>query len=273
MLSKIRNAFTRKKFSKETYNKPLLGYRTWRVSSYNNILLAATNDSPWQPGDNRAFCVEGFHRAPARRCQCGFNGYYRFEETFSSPYEGLAGAFAGAGKIEIHETGFRSERAQLIALFSHPEAKKRADRVGEVYSIPVFTNLKDFLSFAESKAETINDFIKENLHYQDQIKTPLVKNSYNAAVQSLNNNDNETLVVTKKETLGGLLAGLVLIVGIWGLSTIEQPKDSQNNLQEKAPIEKEIKLNHQRKIQTYNPSQQTTSENKFLIEKEIFANK
>ncbi|MDQ3630230.1 MAG: hypothetical protein M3417_02920 [Actinomycetota bacterium] len=111
-----------------TYSKPVVGYRVWRVDADGRLwpravgALARLRAQPWRPGDNLAECLlvhvgKAPHDAPRNDCDCGFYGWH---EVVSIPRrlpdDLVAGAISGWGDLEVHEDGFRAERARVLAL-------------------------------------------------------------------------------------------------------------------------------------------------------------
>ena len=127
----------------------VVGFRRWRIE---DGLLRSTGagQAIWDPGVTVAECETGtdkasgdmivygdveptIHPAPAPDCGCGLYAYHDpgirerdqmglgFARLAASlgghelPVE-IAGAVAAWGRIEIHEDGFRAERARVVAL-------------------------------------------------------------------------------------------------------------------------------------------------------------
>lgn len=110
-----------------------LGYRTWHVDYDRNkeFVLAPLHKKSknWHQGINTAYCnaslIYGMHssseHSPCGRigCRCGFNAWNKVEESLESggTEKCIYGAISGWGKMQIHEDGWRSEYAEIIALY------------------------------------------------------------------------------------------------------------------------------------------------------------
>src|SRR4051794_32115174 len=119
----------------------ILGLRTWTVRVARNgdlRLCASFGDLIWKPGGRwtEACCLNSSgrrgHSAPAADCSCGLYALYPHLEDarehealywadgrWSSPEEEstlefgeVSGLVEACGRIEVHETGFRAERAR-----------------------------------------------------------------------------------------------------------------------------------------------------------------
>lgn len=186
--------------------KPVLGFRSWntfpvirgdmRNQIYYLAPLGAGRDH-WVPGENIAECHSHLsHRrptlsfsdewrdTPGQHCHCGFNAFNTLEDAEAynegSPFA-VFGAVAGCGKVQVHEDGWRSEKAQIIALFFRPYNRRKSfdlhshraldrkcglDRAGEkqlenikktaeYYRVPLFTEEQEFFDFVKTYAQPI----------------------------------------------------------------------------------------------------------------------
>lgn len=138
--------------------KAILGFRKWDVDVYNQKLRSCTKYSVWRPGVNIAECYRyNHHLAPAPGCHCGFNAWYSLKKA-NKNYQGIVGAIAGAGRVELHYDGFRSSEAQIIALLLPPKttiSSKLVEKLADNYNLQVFENKKDFTRFVKSKTRQI----------------------------------------------------------------------------------------------------------------------
>lgn len=143
-------------------SKPLLGFRKWKTDDKNHLLTASIWNSAWQPGINHATGCSEKHTSPAPMCHCGFNAWFDFDDNKTSNYNGVIGSIAGAGKVELHSQGFRSQKAQIIALYVEKEKDlKRYRPIAETYGVPIFSGEKEaFEEFSKQHATSIHD-IKE----------------------------------------------------------------------------------------------------------------
>lgn len=133
------------------FTEPVIGYRAWRIA--DGELFSPYRRGHWPPGAAVAECVnaigevEAEHRAPAPGCSCGLYAYHSVDQLHPG-YSHIVGAVVGWGEIHVHSTGWRAERACVVAL--------RADEcllpydphgVARRYGVPLVT------SHAELEAE------------------------------------------------------------------------------------------------------------------------
>lgn len=112
------------------FAEPVLGFRIWALGD-DGKLRGAAHDQLWVPGENVAVCrARSPHpTAPVAGCRCGFNALHAHAPVASHYGPGyVAGAVAAWGDIEWHRTGFRAERACVLALCDddHESAQVRA---------------------------------------------------------------------------------------------------------------------------------------------------
>jgi glycine cleavage system H lipoate-binding protein len=104
--------------------EPVVGYRAWRLDDDGELLPWTGVSGPWTPGVNEAEChyysrgrAAPDHRPPAPDCMCGI---YALANLGDHRLTGRAGQAVGAivawGAIELHRTGFRAEKASIVAL-------------------------------------------------------------------------------------------------------------------------------------------------------------
>lgn len=175
----------------EVSNDLLYPLNAWALSdkatSQKMVDIDGSN-MEWKRGINTAECMVQWpemHKAlgpcPHLDHHCGLNAYFDLEvikehswnfkeklpvrttsdaEFFGSYLQKtVVGAIAGSGAIQIHQTGYRAEQAQVLALFvKETQAFDKFKRVADNYDIPIFTNEEKFVSFVCSKASYINKF-------------------------------------------------------------------------------------------------------------------
>lgn len=112
------------------FAEPVLGFRIWALGD-DGKLRGAAHDQLWVPGENIAVCrAQRPHpTAPVSGCRCGFNALHARAPKASVYGPGyVAGAIAAWGDLEWHRTGFRAERACVLALCDddHASAQVRA---------------------------------------------------------------------------------------------------------------------------------------------------
>lgn len=126
---------------------PVYGLRTWTVRGErpDERLAGAYRDAaPWPAGGAwlEASCPgpEG-HSAPAPQCSCGVHAWHPRRRAARRILAGrgeVPGIVEAYGAIEVHEDGFRAERARPYALLLAPGRNAAlAHRLGEAYRVPV----------------------------------------------------------------------------------------------------------------------------------------
>jgi hypothetical protein len=119
---------------------PLYGLRTWRVlRDGTERLVAPQRRTPWTPGRGwqEAACAAG-HDAPAPDCRCGIHAWHprpaSAKRILAGRFE-LPGIVEADGRVELHEEGFRAQRARPYAFVRLPNRnphliERLADRYG-----------------------------------------------------------------------------------------------------------------------------------------------
>ena len=105
---------------------PLYGLRTWRVVTHDGRerLSAPQRGTSWNVGRGwiEATCGEG-HAAPAADCLCGIHAWHprraSARRVLRSRFD-LPGIVEADGAVEVHEDGFRAERARPYAFVRLP---------------------------------------------------------------------------------------------------------------------------------------------------------
>jgi hypothetical protein len=126
---------------------PVYGLRTWTVRGErpDERLAGAYRDAAaWPAGGAwlEASCSgpEG-HSAPAPGCSCGVHAWHprrRAARRILAGRREVPGIVEASGAIEVHEDGFRAERARPYALLLAPGRNAAlAHRLGEAYHVPV----------------------------------------------------------------------------------------------------------------------------------------
>lgn len=123
---------------------PLYGLRTWRVVTEDGRerLAAPQRGTPWTPGRGwlEATCDAG-HPAPAPECRCGIHAWHPrpapARRCLASRFD-LPGIVEADGIVEVHEDGFRAERARPYAFVRLPGRNaRRIDRLGAAYGAEI----------------------------------------------------------------------------------------------------------------------------------------
>lgn len=152
---------------------PVLGIRLWQTLTIENIpryapmcdrwtwaqykpdrlyglLLSIPSIREWKQGVNTASCgAYTGHRAPQHKCTCGLYAYHDLEGlmegqamadgqiVFQEPY--ICGLVRGWGQVYAHPNGWRSEKAEILALFGDWGKTKRIPSIAEYYQVPILT--------------------------------------------------------------------------------------------------------------------------------------
>jgi hypothetical protein len=124
---------------------PLYGLRTWRVvvEDGHELLAAPHRGTTWPTGGEwlYATCERESHAAPAPGCDCGVHGWHPRRSSARRVLgirQELPGIVEAGGEVEVHEDGFRAERARPYALVLAPGGNaKRVARLAESYGVPV----------------------------------------------------------------------------------------------------------------------------------------
>jgi hypothetical protein len=118
------------------------GLRTWRVVGDHGAerLAAPQRRTPWPHGWVRAECAEG-HAAPAAGCRCGIHAWHprrgSARRVLAGRFE-LPGIVEAEGTVEVHEDGFRAERARPYAFVRLPNRNPfLIDRLSAAYGAEV----------------------------------------------------------------------------------------------------------------------------------------
>ena len=123
---------------------PLYGLRTWRVVTHDGRerLSAPQRGTPWTLGSGwlKATCGEG-HGAPAADCRCGIHAWHprraSARRVLRSRFD-LPGIVEADGAVEVHEDGFRAERARVYAFVRLPGRNPfLIDRLAAAYGAEV----------------------------------------------------------------------------------------------------------------------------------------
>jgi hypothetical protein len=105
---------------------PLYGLRSWKVVSGrgSELLAGPHRNTPWPAAGEwlASTCASG-HAAPSPGCECGIHAWHprraSVRRVLTSRRE-VAGVVEAAGAVELHEEGFRAERARPHAFVMSP---------------------------------------------------------------------------------------------------------------------------------------------------------
>jgi hypothetical protein len=125
---------------------PVYGLRAWRVLGEPGAerLAGPQQGAAWPTGGEwlEAVCSQTpEHAAPVRGCGCGLHAWHptrRFARKILSGRGEIPGLVEARGAIEVHEDGFRAERARPFALMLAPGRNEpRVRRLAEAYGARV----------------------------------------------------------------------------------------------------------------------------------------
>jgi hypothetical protein len=123
---------------------PLYGLRTWRVviEDGRERLSAPQRGTPWTLGRGwlEATCGED-HAAPAADCRCGIHAWHprraSARRILRSRFD-LPGIVEADGAVEVHEAGFRAQRARPYAFVRLPGRNPYAiERLAAAYGAEI----------------------------------------------------------------------------------------------------------------------------------------
>jgi glycine cleavage system H lipoate-binding protein len=127
------------------FAEPVLGFRAWELGS-DGRLGAVAVDGHWQNGVNTAQCAYRRHRAPARGCTCGLYALNDMNDRRLWIGGYAVGAIAAWGDIEMYRTGFRAQKACVVAMARESARLSLLERTSGFYDVPLVARgeLRDF---------------------------------------------------------------------------------------------------------------------------------
>lgn len=127
--------------------EPVLAWRGWEVTPTGHLTSAGVSGGIWDPGVNRAVCVNAGHTedVPAVNCACGFYGWH---EPKDIAHGAIRGAIKCWGEIIVHDTGIRSEYAEILCLFDNKAHGVWLKRAADRYEVPIVNSQADAEEFA-----------------------------------------------------------------------------------------------------------------------------
>jgi hypothetical protein len=155
----------------------VIGFRQWPYVSRGEetgLKSAGMGDYFWKPGPNLATCLKtkssryGQIPTPCLPvanpfCECGFYALHRLEA--ATHYQGVTGIVLGWGRISVHDSGWRSQWVEILALINteggKPDAILRS--AAEQYGVPILS--KDI---AKEYAKEFGDYIPMSLRPSEQ---------------------------------------------------------------------------------------------------------
>ena len=159
---------------------PLYGLRTWIVVSEDGRerLRGLHQGGEWPAGDGwlEAACPHGEHHPPGRECKCGIHAWHptrkNARRVLASPRE-LAGVIEARGAVEVHEEGFRAERARPHALVvSRNRNGKLVRRLAELYDTQVIEVRRpdELLAWCRERGLGLDERVVAELLGPDQVE-------------------------------------------------------------------------------------------------------
>ena len=122
---------------------PLYGLRTWTLvgARGSERLSGPQRGGTWPTGGAWLDASCELHRAPAPDCRCGIHAFHpspRSAAHVLALRRQVPGIVAGGGAIEVHEDGFRAERARPHAVvLARGRNPALARRLAAAYEVPV----------------------------------------------------------------------------------------------------------------------------------------
>lgn len=142
------------------FTEPVIGYRVWRVMD-RALVSPYRTDHSWPPGTVVGECSGlGGHRAPGEGCGCGLYAYH--SPDLARCLAGGAtvlGAVVGWGEMHVHPSGWRAERACVVALLTTklllgtPVPELVADR----YGVPLVGTVAELEAEAAKQGSPLPD--------------------------------------------------------------------------------------------------------------------
>ena len=121
---------------------PLYGLRAWTVvgESGSERLAGPHRSSSWPPAGAwlESTCDRG-HASPARECDCGIHAWHprrRSARRVLAPRQAVPGVVEASGTVEVHEDGFRAQRARPYALMDVGRHPALVRRLAADYRVP-----------------------------------------------------------------------------------------------------------------------------------------
>jgi hypothetical protein len=153
---------------------PLYGLRAWNVVGEPGaeLLEGPQQGATWPPGGQwlEAVCSRiAVHEAPVRGCGCGLHAWHptrRFARRILAGSREVPGIVEARGAIEVHEDGFRAERARPFALFLAPGRNAQlVNRLGDAYGVRLVEagGADDVLAFCQEHGLGLDEAVVAEL--------------------------------------------------------------------------------------------------------------
>jgi len=181
----------------EYSRQDMWGYRSWTVFDTSLYSLINSTTAAWARGKNKARCAQHDmhngpdHKAPDMYCHCGYFAYweetYRYrpkpndwdldDSMFGPPrmFSNLdlhgtltvSGVVRASGEVHMHEYGFRSEYAEIIALAPMPHYDIADEDIRKCKTCEPFGFLMPEILLTLSKAYNVPTFTKWSDLYRE----------------------------------------------------------------------------------------------------------
>lgn len=120
-----------------TYAHPIIGFRSWKVNQQQH-LTGIAHASVWRPDRPKVSDCGRGHIHPVGDCGCGLYAYYQLKDTHQG-YP-IVGVVIGKGHTELHQKGFRTEEAVIVAVApSKTKHQALAQQIASTYNVPCVT--------------------------------------------------------------------------------------------------------------------------------------
>ncbi|HEY2636707.1 MAG TPA: hypothetical protein VGI54_04905, partial [Solirubrobacteraceae bacterium] len=97
------------------FAEPLIGFRAWRLEGGRLCAWSAAT-GPWSFDVTEAACCYKPHAAPYPGCSCGLYALADPRDRRLWQHGQVVGAIVAWGAVELHRSGFRAEKARVVAL-------------------------------------------------------------------------------------------------------------------------------------------------------------
>lgn len=153
---------------------PLYGLRAWNVVGEPGaeLLKGPQQGGAWPPGGQwvEAVCSQSaVHQAPVKDCGCGLHAWHptpRHARRIVAGRGEVPGIVEARGAIEVHDDGFRAQRARPFALFLLPGRNARlVNRLAEAYGVQVVDarGADDVLAFCQERGLGLDEAVVAEL--------------------------------------------------------------------------------------------------------------
>lgn len=141
----------------QIFPQVLVGFRYWVVTP-TGYLAGVTHQTVWRPDRPMVSQCRFGHIGPAEHdvCGCGLYAYHTLDDAAKQQRKQqrrsarIVGVVVGRGQAQIHQTGWRAEEAQIMAIAAvDPQDHEIAQKLGERYQIPVVSTPEQLTPVAQ----------------------------------------------------------------------------------------------------------------------------